>query len=150
MKDTYQITNVHPPVEEKDVVNKEYCGNNLLSSNNKMDILIKNKTELRKGEFHNVTIKTLQLNETRVNAELINEFIKSANDVTNTVNFCKKLAADTISKYTQLKQEYDDNNKFNQNITNIHLDDMFTNGLREMKEYNKSLRKVIVQYIILL
>ena len=25
---------------------------------------------------------------------------------------------------------------------------MFTNGLREMKEYNKSLRKVIVQYII--
>ena len=27
---------------------------------------------------------------------------------------------------------------------------MFTNGLREMKEYNKSLRKVIVQYIIAL
>ena len=25
---------------------------------------------------------------------------------------------------------------------------MFTNGLREMKEYNKSLRGVIVQYII--
>ena len=25
---------------------------------------------------------------------------------------------------------------------------MFTNGLREMKEYNKSLRKVIVQYTI--
>ena len=25
---------------------------------------------------------------------------------------------------------------------------MLTNGLREMKEYNKSLRKVIVQYII--
>ena len=25
---------------------------------------------------------------------------------------------------------------------------MFTNGLRGMKEYNKSLRKVIVQYII--
>ena len=37
---------------------------------------------------------------------------------------------------------------FNQNITIIHLDDMFTNGLREMKEYNKSRRKVIVQYII--
>ena len=25
---------------------------------------------------------------------------------------------------------------------------MFTNGLRVMKEYNKSLRKVIVQYIV--
>ena len=25
---------------------------------------------------------------------------------------------------------------------------MFANGLRELKEYNKSLRKVIVQYII--
>ena len=58
-----------------------------------------------------------------------------------------KVAADTISKYNQLKQEFD-NNKFNQNITNTHLDDMFINGLREMREYNKSLRKVIVQYII--
>ena len=27
---------------------------------------------------------------------------------------------------------------------------MFTNGLRVMKEYNKSLRKVIVQYIVAL
>ena len=25
MKDTYKITNVHPPIDEKDVVNKEYC-----------------------------------------------------------------------------------------------------------------------------
>ena len=39
MKDTYKITNVHPPIDEKDVVNKEYCDNNLLSSNNKTDIL---------------------------------------------------------------------------------------------------------------
>ena len=29
MKDTYKITNVHPPRDEKDVVNKEYCDNNL-------------------------------------------------------------------------------------------------------------------------
>ena len=32
MKDTYKITNVHPPIDQKDVVNKEYCVNNLLSS----------------------------------------------------------------------------------------------------------------------
>ena len=147
MKDTYKITNVHPPLDEKDVVNKEYCDNNLLSSSNKIEILSRNITELRKGDFDKVTTKTLQLNETQVNENLIKEFIKSANEVTNTVNFCNKVAADTISKYNQLKQEFD-NNKFNQNIPNIHLDDMFTNGLREMKEYNKSLRGVIVQYII--
>ena len=32
MMDTYKITNVHPPIDEKDVVNKEYRDNNLLSS----------------------------------------------------------------------------------------------------------------------
>ena len=128
MKDTYKITNVHPPRDEKDVVNKEYCDNNLLSSSNKIDILSRNIIDVS-------------------NEELINEFIESTNEVRNTVKFCNKVAADTISKYNQLKQEFDDN-KFNQNITNIHLDEMFTNGLREMKEYNKSLRGVIVQYII--
>ena len=149
LKDTYKITNVHPPRDEKDVVYKEYCDNNLLSSSNKIDILSRNITELRKGDFDKVTTKTLQLNETQIKEELINEFIETTNKVRNTVNFCNKVAADTISKYNQyqLKQEFD-NNKFNQNITNIHLDEMFTNGLREMKEYNKSLRGVIVQYII--
>ena len=147
MKDTYKITNVLPPRDEKVVVNKEYCDNNLLSSSNKIDILSRNITELRKGDFDKVTTKTLKLNETQVNEELINEFIESKNEVRNTVKFCNKVAADTISKYNQLKQEFD-NNKFNQNITNIQLDEMFTNGLREMKEYNKSLRGVIVQYII--
>ena len=34
MKDTYKITNVHPPIDEEDVVNKDYCDNNLLSSSN--------------------------------------------------------------------------------------------------------------------
>ena len=147
MKDTYKFTNVHPPINEKDVVNKEYCDNNLLSSSNKIDILSKNITELRKGDFDKVTTKTLQLNETQVNEELINEFIESTNEVRNTVKFCNKVAADTISKYNQLKQEFD-SNRFHQNITKIQLDEMFTNGLREMKEYNKSHRGVIVQYII--
>ena len=70
MKDNYKITNVHPPIDKKDVVNKEYCDNNLLSSNIKIDILSKNITELRKGEFDKVTTKTLQLNETQGNVEL--------------------------------------------------------------------------------
>ena len=158
MKDTYKITNVHPPIDEKDVVNKEYCDNNLLSSSNKIDILGRNITELRKGDFDKVTTKTLQLNETQVNDERINEFIESTNEVTNTVKFCNKVAADTISKYKQLKQEFD-NNKFNQNITNIQLDEMFTTGLKEFKEVNKKTnsfideallknKRTIVQYII--
>ena len=158
MKDTYKITNVHPPIDEKDVVNKEYCDSNLLSSSNKIDILSRNITELRKGDFDKVTTKTLQLNETQVNEELITEFIKSANEVTNTVKFCNKFAADTISKYNQLKLEID-NNKINQNITKIQRDEMFTTGLKEFKEVNKNTnffldeallknKRTIVQYII--
>ena len=87
MKDTYKITNVHLPIHEIDVVNKEFCDNNLLSSSNKIDILSRNITKLRKGDFDKVTTKTLQLNETQVNDELINEFIESTNEVTNTVKF---------------------------------------------------------------
>ena len=158
MKDTYKITSVHSPIDEKDVVNKEYWDNNLLSSSNKIDILSRKITELSKGDFDNVTTKPLQLNETQVNGELINEFIESANEVTNTVKFCNKVAADTISKYNQLKLEIDNNN-FNQNTTNIHLDEMFTTGLKEFKELNKKTnsfmdeallknKKTIVQYII--
>ena len=158
MKDNYNITNVHPPIDEKDVVNKEYCDNNLLSSSNKIDILRRNITELRKGEFDKVTTKILQLNETKVNDELINEFIESTNEDTNTVKFCNKIAADTISKYNNLKQEFD-NNKFNQNITNLQLDEMFTTRLKEFKEVNKKTnsfideallknKRTIVQYII--
>ena len=158
MKDTYKITNVLPPIDEKDVVNKEYCDNNLISSSNKIDILSRNITELRKGDFDKVTTKTLQLNETQINEELINEFIESTNEVRNTVKFCNKVAADTISKCNQIKQEFDNNN-FNQNITNIQLDEMFTKGLKEFKEVNKNTnsfideallknKRIIVQYII--
>ena len=41
---------------------------------------------------------TLQLNKTKVNDELKNEFTNSANEVTNTVNFFNKVASDTSSK----------------------------------------------------
>ena len=138
---------MYPPIDEKDVVSKEYCDNNLLSSSNKIDILRRNITELRKSEFDKVTTKTLQLNEAQVNDELINEFIESTNEVTNTVKFCIKAAADTISKYNQLKQEFD-NNKFNQNITNIQLDEMFTTGLKEFKEVNKKTKSFIDEVLL--
>ena len=72
MKDTYKITNVHPPTDEKDVVNKEYCDNNLLSSNNKIDILSKNIAELRKGEFEEVTTGQLNANIIRLPSSTTN------------------------------------------------------------------------------
>ena len=160
MKHTYKVTNVHLPIDEKDAVNKEYFDDNLLSSSNKIDILSKNITELRKGDFDKVTTKRLQLNETQVNDEPFNEFIESTNEVTNTVKFCNTLAVDTISKYNQIKPEID-NNKFNQNVTNIQLFEMcvFTTGLKEFKEVHKKTnsfidvvllknKKRIVQYII--
>ena len=158
MTDTYKTTNVHPPIDEKNVGNKEYCDNNLLSSFKKIDIFRRNITELRKSDFDKVTTKTLQLNETQVIEELINEFIESTNEVRSTVKFCNKVAADTISEYNQLKQDFD-NNKFNQNITNIQLDETFTTGLKEFKEVNKKSiyfideallknKRTIVQYII--
>ena len=146
-KDTYKIMNVHPPMDEKDVVNKEYFDNNLLSSSKKIDILRRNITEQRKGDIDKVTTKTLQLNETQVNEELIKEFIKSTIEFTNTVKFCNKVAADTISKYNQLKKEFD-NNKFNQNITNIQLDEMFTTGLKEFKEVNKKTNSFIDEALL--
>ena len=80
------------------------------------------------------------------------------NEITNTVNFCNKVASDTISKYNQLKLEID-NNKFNQNTTNFHLYDMFTIGLKKISKIIKNTnsavdeallknKKSIVQYII--
>ena len=42
-----------------------------ITSSNKMNILSKNITELRKGDFDKVTTKTLQLNKMQVNEELM-------------------------------------------------------------------------------
>ena len=49
----------------KDAVNIKYYDNNLLSSNCKADLLVKNITELRKVEFEEFT--TYQLNATLFN-----------------------------------------------------------------------------------
>ena len=83
----------------KKLLLKEHCDSNLLSSSKKIDNLSKKITELRKGEFDNVTTKTLQLNKIQVKDELMVEFIKSANEFTNTVCFCNKVASDAISNY---------------------------------------------------
>ena len=66
MKDIYRITNVHLPSDEKDVFIKEHCDNNLLACNNKSDILSKNISELRKGDFDKITTKSLQFNKIKL------------------------------------------------------------------------------------
>ena len=119
----------------------------MLSSSNEIDILGKNITELRKGDFDKVTTKTLQLKKIQVVVELINKFIKSANQVTNIVNFCKKDASDTISKYNQLKQDFGEN-KFNRNITNIQLDDIFTSGPKEFKENKEKTNSAVDEALL--
>ena len=96
--------------------------------------------------------------DSKQNDELINDFIKSANEVTYKVNFCNKLTSDTISKNNQLKLEFE-NNKFNQNLANKQLEDKITTGLREVNEVNEKTtcavdenlirnKKAKVQYII--
>ena len=52
---------------------------------------------MRKRDFDKVTTKTLKLNKIQVNEEPINEFINSANEVTNIANLCIKFVSDTIS-----------------------------------------------------
>ena len=143
MKDTYKITNVHAPIDQKDVVNQEYCDNRLLSYNNKIDILSKNTTELRKGKFEEVTIGQLNANIiglpssttngdtvwidgdtielVSLNSSNISTLANKLTEIeTNIVHFGNKVSADTISKYNELKVQFDDNT-FNQLITNIQL-----------------------------
>ena len=145
MKDNYKITNVHPPIDQNDVVNKEYCDNNLLSSNKKINILSKNITELRQVKFEEVTMGQLNANiiglpSSTTNGDILwidgdkvelvslnsSNISTLANELTeietNIVRFGNKVSADTISKYNEINVEFD-NNKFNQSITNIQLGD---------------------------
>ena len=55
MKSNFIMKNLRPPLDMKNNVNKEYCYNNFLSCNNTSDILSKNITELRKGDFEEIT-----------------------------------------------------------------------------------------------
>ena len=170
MKDTYKITDVHSPIDEKDVVNKEYCDNNLLSSNNKIDTLSENITELRKGKFEEATIGRLKANSmglpssttngdgdtvwidgdtvelVSLNSSNISTLANKLTEVeTNIVHFGNKVSADTISKYNELKVEFD-NNTFNQPITNIQLGDACVDRWRGLRENHILMMKIVIIY----
>ena len=58
-----------------------------------------------------------------LNSANISTLAKKVTEIeTNIVHFGNKVSADTISKYNELKLEFD-NYKFNQSITNIQLGD---------------------------
>ena len=151
MKDTYKITNVHPPIDEKDVVNKEYCDNNLLSSSNKIDILSKNITELRKGKFEEVTFDQLIANIIGLPSSTSNGdtvwIDGDTVELVSIVHFANKISANTFTKYNELKVEFD-NNKFNQSITNIQLEDACVDRWRGLRENHILMLKIVIKYII--
>ena len=169
MKDIYKFINVHPPIDEKDVVNKEFCDNHLLS-NNKIDILSKNITELRKGKFEEVTTYQISANIiglpssttngdtvwvdgdtvelVSLNSSNISTFADKLTEIeTNVVHFCNNVSADTISKNNELKVKLD-NNKFNQSITNIQLVDACVDRWRGLRENHILMMKKVIKYII--
>ena len=165
MNDTHKVTNVHPPIDQK-----EYCDNNLLSSNNKINILSKNITELIKGKFEEVTIGQLNANNiglpssttngdtvwiggdtvelVSLNSSNISTLANKLTEIeTNIVHFGNKISADTISKYNELKVEFD-NNTFNQSITNIQSGDACVDRWRGFRENDTLMMKIVIKHII--
>ena len=66
---------------------------------------------------------------------------------TNIVHIYNKVSADTISKYNELKVEFD-NNKFNQTITNIQLGDASVDRWRGLRENHILRMKIVIKFII--
>ena len=170
MKDTYKFINVHPPIDEKVADKKEYCDNNLLSSNIKIDFSSKNITELRKGELEEVTTYQLRANTIGLPSSTTNgkplwvdvdtvELVslnssnistlanKLAESESNIVHFCNNVSADTISKFNELKVELD-KNKINQSITNIQLGDACVDRWGGLREKHILMMKIVIKYMI--
>ena len=66
---------------------------------------------------------------------------------TKIVHYCNKVSADTISKYNELKVEFD-NNKFNQSFTNIQLGDVCVDRWRGLRENHILIMKTVIKYIM--
>ena len=66
---------------------------------------------------------------------------------TNIVHFGNKVSTDNISKYNELKVEFD-SNKFNQSVTNIQLGDACVDRWRSLRENHILMMKIVIKYII--
>ena len=56
-------------------------------------------------------------------------------------HLCNKVANDTSDKYIQISLEFEKKGKFDQNVTNVQLDDMFTTGREQSKADSRSFGK---------
>ena len=148
---------------------KEYCDNKLLLSNTKIDNLSKNITVFRKGKFEKVTIGQLNANiiglpssttngDTEwVDGDTVELVSLSSSNIstlqnklteieTNIVHFGNKFSADTISKYNELKEDFDSNN-FKRSITNIQLGDACVDRWRGLRENHISMMKMVKKHV---
>ena len=83
-----------------------------------------------------------------LNSSNISTLAKKLTEIkTNIVHFGNKVSADTISKYNELKVEFD-NNKFNQSITIIQLGDACVDRWRGLRENHTLMMKIVIKYII--
>ena len=89
------------------------------------------------------TVELVSLNSSNIFtlANKINE------NETNIVHFGNKVSTYTISKYNELKVEFD-NNKFNQSITYIQLGDACVDRWRSLRENHILMIKIIIKFII--
>ena len=72
---------------------------------------------------------------------------KLTENETNNVHFGIKISADTISKYNELKVEFD-NNKFYQAITNFQFGDACVDRWSCLRVNHILLMKIVIKYII--
>ena len=117
-------------------------------------IIRRNITELRKGEFEEVTTGQLNANIIRLPSSTTNGGSVSIDDQTvelvplnlenlgtlankitetNIVRFGNKIFADTISRYNEFKLEFD-NHKYDQTITNIHIGEACVDRWRSLRK----------------
>ena len=104
----------------------------LLKSNLKPDVLNSNigevvrpTTDKLQSQLNDTTTMITKTNEVCVETRLtlsqytnvLNTLPEKQSNTENGVQYCKKIASDTIRKYNQLEQEFD-NKKFNENISN--------------------------------
>ena len=148
------------PTKNSDVAIKKHSDNTFLKHNMKIDMLTDNigkvvrlTTDKLQSQLIEITAMVAETN--KVVFQIMDNLNTSSEKLSNTENenihYLKKIAVDTISKYNQLKQEFDKNNnknsKLNENVNNIHLDETLIRGLRDLKENNLTIRTTKIYYI---